>query len=170
MMCIFGYKFRYFWPPRGVKRANFQKSLKKLFKGYINIICANFQVSNPYLLRKLDQNLFSAPKSEFLAPKGGQKCEFQKIEKSTFRLLYEQHLYQISAFYPLLHSGPRGGNFKKSQCFESGSKLVFYKIDTFGHSVLFTRAKNLLRSRFGEPRKIANMVKNQIHYLDPIKT
>ena len=69
-----------------------------------------------------------------------------------------------------VHSGPRGGNFKKSQCFESGSKLVFYKIDTFGHSVLFTRAKNLLRSRFGEPRKIANMVKNQIHYLDPIKT
>ena len=101
MIGIFGYEFRYFWPPRGVKRANFQKSLKKLFKGYINIICANFQVSNPYLLRKLDQNLFSAPKSEFLAPKRGQKCEFQKIEKGTFRLLYEQHLYQISAFYPL---------------------------------------------------------------------
>ena len=109
MMCIFGYKFRYFWPPRGVKRANFQKSLNKLFKGYINIICANFQVSNPYLLRKLDQNLFSAPKSEFLAPKGGQKCEFQKIEKSTFRLLYEQHLYQISAFYPLQVPKNRSG-------------------------------------------------------------
>ena len=52
-MCIFGYKFRCFWPPWGVKKAIFKKSLKPVLEGHMNNICIKFQLSNPYRFREI---------------------------------------------------------------------------------------------------------------------
>ena len=51
-MHIFGEKFRSFWTPKGVKMEIFEKSLKTLLDGYLNIICAKFKLYNPTRFRK----------------------------------------------------------------------------------------------------------------------
>ena len=50
---IFGLTFWSFWSPRAVKMVIFEKLFYTLLDGYLNIISAKFQRSNPYRFRKL---------------------------------------------------------------------------------------------------------------------
>ena len=49
----FSAKIRRFWTPKGVKNENFEKSWKVPLDNHLNNICTNFQLSNPYLFRKI---------------------------------------------------------------------------------------------------------------------
>ena len=48
----FSAKFLSLWTPRGVKIVIFEKWVHTVLDGHINIICAKFQLSNPYRFRK----------------------------------------------------------------------------------------------------------------------
>ena len=91
-----------FCTPKGVKIAFFENSLKNLLDGYLNIICAKFQLYNPYRFRKFAFNkiiqIFRSKFSEFLDPQGVKVAIFVKIVKHPIRWLYKHHLCQISAF------------------------------------------------------------------------
>ena len=68
-----------FWTPRGVKKASFGKSLNMPWDDHTRHICTNFQLSNPYLFRKMapDGN-FWMQISGFWTPWGVKKANFGK--------------------------------------------------------------------------------------------
>ena len=71
-----------FLDPKGVKITVFEKSSNLLIDGYINIICANFQLlaltdyENSLLIKN---TLFHSEMSEFWDSKGGKNAYFRKI-------------------------------------------------------------------------------------------
>ena len=79
--------------------AIFEKSLKTLLDGSINIICAEFHLSNPSRFRKFAFDRyysFSVKISEFRTPKGDKNDDFRKIVKTPVRWFNKHHLCLIS--------------------------------------------------------------------------
>ena len=103
-----------FWTLRGVKNANFEKSLNKPWDDHTRHICTNFQLSNPYLFRKTPRTeIFRCTFRVFGSLRGVKKVYFRK-HWTRRKMIIQDTFVPIFSFLTPTYSEKqlRNGNFQ----------------------------------------------------------